>query len=270
MHVMASLPFVLLLANVALGHGDGGPDSEVMQAYASRRLASRHRHIFFKLHDLKCNGFLYNDEYGVRYGYAKALSKDDQEQNRNGENIVQDSLPKIGDVDKISPELGFKKSPNFNLGAEGHHESQLFRHEERYHNALKPETAGGSNYYPQDLEHCSRHEKTEQEEVERPAKLQSVSIEEVLEYKGDRTQFAQLLSDIEKALLNHSDDIHLIHGLTYGTHKPPVVRTPITTPTLARSSIKYKEAKAEVMKKVSGAQAKPVAENQLKRTHHTR
>jgi len=252
MRVIASLP-LLVLANFASGHGDHGhgspADGETMQDYAKRHMASEH-HIdtfdvrsFFKLHDLRGNGFLDKEDiefmYGIRHVYARALSKDEEEQNRKGEIIAQEVL-KIFDLNndgKISPEeletVGLEKLPNFdNLGAEGHHydvESEFFlHHEEKYHST--PETQTDESYiHAEDIEHFSHHEKIEREEAERLAKFQGISVEDVLKYqnKPDPGQDA-----VQDPIL---------------PPKPKITR--VTPPEKQDPSIKFKDAEAAAKNK---------------------
>ncbi|KAF8346869.1 precursor to secretory protein Ssp120 [Amanita rubescens] len=268
MRVIASLP-LLVLANFASGHGDhghGGPaDGEAMQDYARRHMASEH-HIdtfdvrsFFKLHDLRGNGFLDNDDiefmYGIRHVYARALSKDEEEQNRKGDIIVQEVL-KIFDLNndgKISPgeleTVGLDKLPNFdNLGAEGHHydvESEFFlHHEEKYHNT--PETQTDESYiHPEDIEHFSHHEKIERVEAERLAQFQGISVEEVLKYqnKPDPGQDACRFST-ECAFIRVGYDL-LIDPIQ--PPKPKITR--VTPPEKQEPSVKFKDAEAAAKNK---------------------
>ncbi|KAK2464743.1 hypothetical protein APHAL10511_003161 [Amanita phalloides] len=272
MRVFASLPVLVLASSVLAhgGHTHGGPAvGETMQEYAQRHMSSEH-HIdtfdvgsFFQLHDLDSNGFWARDEieavYGVHHVYARGMSKDQEEQQRKADQIVKEVL-KTFDLDndgKITLDelrkTGLDKLPNFDhLGAEGHHydiESEFFLHHEgsfadsiktlqnldhpteKYHNT--PETQTDESYnHPEDLEHFSHHEKIEQDEVERLAKFQGISVEEVLKYYGKPPAASQDETP-------SSDPIQ--------PPKPKIMR--VTPPEKQEPSVKFKNAEAEAKKK---------------------
>ncbi|KAF8640943.1 hypothetical protein AX17_000590 [Amanita inopinata Kibby_2008] len=207
MHVLAGLS-LLVLANLVFGHEehhhDGPANGETIELYAQRHMSSEH-HIdtfdtgsFFQLHDLNRDGVWDKDEieaiYGVHHVYSQKKSKDEIEQQKKADFVVEEmlktfDLDKDGKITKKELErISLNKLPNFDrLGAEGHHydvESEFFlHHEEKYHST--PETQTDESYdHPEDVEHFAHHEDIERKEAEREAKFQGVSVEEVLKYQG--------------------------------------------------------------------------------------
>ncbi|KAI0375500.1 hypothetical protein BV20DRAFT_986249 [Pilatotrama ljubarskyi] len=201
MHLLAALAFLASLRSAAAHSGhDGHKEGETVQQYALRHMATEH-HIdtfdvpsFFQLHDLNRDKVWDKEEieavYGVHHVYSQKKSKDEIEHQKKADHIVQEVLKRLdknGDG-KITLEefqaVGLDGLPNFDdLGAEGHHydvESEFFlHHEEQFHST--PETQTDESYtHPEDLEHFAHHEQIEQEEAEREAKFQGVSVEEVI------------------------------------------------------------------------------------------
>ncbi|KAF8633542.1 hypothetical protein AX15_001345 [Amanita polypyramis BW_CC] len=254
MRVLASLP-LLVVANTVLGHGDGehgGPaKGETIEQYAKRHMSSEH-HIdtfdvgsFLQLHDLNRNGFWERDEieaiYGVHHVYSQKKSTDEEEHQRKADSVVEGVLT-VYDLDKdgrISLEelekIGLNKMPNYdNLGAEGHHydvESEFFlHHEEKYHST--PETQTDESYnHPEDLAHFAHHEKIERDEVERLAKFQGISVEEVLKYQGQPP--AEQASDDPQS--------------STAASRPRITR--VTPPERQDPNIRFKGAEEEAKKK---------------------
>ncbi|KAF9245664.1 hypothetical protein BU15DRAFT_40778 [Melanogaster broomeanus] len=202
MRSLVSIP--LLFAILVAGHG-GHEDAEESAKlagadYAIRHMASEH-HIdsfdlesFFQLHDLNRDGTWDRAEieaiYGVHHVYSQKKSKDEVEHQEKADHIV-DAVLKIMDKDgdgKITPKefeaAGFKGLPSFDeMGAEGHHydvESEFFlHHEEQYHST--PETQTDESYtHPEDIEHFAHHAIIENEEAQREAAYQGITVEEAV------------------------------------------------------------------------------------------
>jgi Ca2+-binding EF-hand superfamily protein len=187
---------------------------------------------FFQLHDLNRDGKWDKEEieaiYGVHHVYSQKLSKDDEEHKDKADRValgmlLMFDLNKDGVITlKELEQVGLDHMPNFdNIGAEGHHydvESEFFlHHEEKYHNT--PETQTDESYnHPEDLEHFSHHEGIEKEEMERLAKFQGISVEELAKYQA------------RPAPANESP-------------KPKYTRVP--PPEKQEPSIKFKEAEKE-------------------------
>jgi len=199
-----SLLSTLVLVDAAFAHGghsESGPaQGETIQEYAQRHMSSEH-HIdafdlpsFFQLHDLNRDGIWDREEieaiYGVHHIYSQKKSADDEAHQKKADHIVNTVLGildknKDGKVTLQEFEAtGLTGLPNFDdLGAEGHHydiESEFFlHHEEQYHNT--PETQTDESYnHPEDLEHFAHHEQIEQQEAEKEAKYQGITVEEAL------------------------------------------------------------------------------------------
>ncbi|TFK26749.1 hypothetical protein FA15DRAFT_667029 [Coprinopsis marcescibilis] len=260
---------ILLFVGLAAGHGghshSGPAKGETIQQYAQRHMAKEH-HIdnfdvrsFFHLHDLDQNGYWDKSEieaiYGVHHVYSQKKSKDDIEHQQKADQIVKAVL-EILDVDKdgyvTSDEfvkVGLDGLPNFE-GLEGHHydvESEFFlHHEEEFHST--PETQADDAYvHAEDLEHFAQHETIEKEEVEREAKYQGLTVEELVQAQLVAAQEAESAASVAATAIPTA--VPVAGGeapadpQTQTAGKPKVTRIP--PPEKQDPSVKYKGAKEE-------------------------
>lgn len=262
---------LLVFIELALAHGGhehGGPESgETIQQYAQRHMSKEH-HIdsfdarsFFQLHDLDRDGFWNKEEieaiYGVHHVYSQKKSKDDIEHQKKADHITKVVLEKL-DLDHdglVSPEeldqVGLDGLPNFdNLGAEGHHydvESEFFlHHEEEFHSTPETQTDEAYNH-PEDLEHFAHHEHIENQEAEKDAAYQGISVDELIKDRLAAAEAAEKAAAAAAASKAAAIGDIPVEG---DGHQDPVAApkagvTRVPPPEKLDPSIKYADARAK-------------------------
>ncbi|EAU92345.1 hypothetical protein CC1G_00564 [Coprinopsis cinerea okayama7 len=256
----------LVFSRLALGHGghdhSGPAQGETIQQYAQRHMSKEH-HIdtfdirsFFHLHDLNRDGFWDREEieavYGVHHVYSQRKTPDEIEHQKKADHIVNTVLG-ILDLNKdgkVSPKelekVGLDGLPNFeHMGAEGHHydeESEFFlHHEEEFHSTPETQTDEAYNH-PEDLEHFAHHEKIEKAELEREAKFQGVTVEELVKAQ----LAAEEAAERAKTAVPENAEATPAAGDPAQPPQPPRPQfTRVPPPEKQDPAIKYKSAKEE-------------------------